>query len=69
MKVIAINGSPRKQWNTVQILSAMLDEAKKQGAETELIYLDNLRLPGVKAVLHVNGLEVSVLADVHCMTT
>lgn len=49
MKVMAINGSPRKQWNTVQILSAVLDEAKKQGAETEVIHLDNLQFTGCKS--------------------
>ncbi len=49
MKVIAINGSPRKQWNTAQILIAALDEAKKQGAETELIHLDGLKFSGCKS--------------------
>ncbi|MDR1915465.1 MAG: hypothetical protein LBQ58_02700 [Synergistaceae bacterium] len=36
MKTIAINGSPRKNWNTAKILMAALVEAKSVEAETEL---------------------------------
>ncbi|MDR0651866.1 MAG: GIY-YIG nuclease family protein [Synergistaceae bacterium] len=39
MKAIAINGSPRKNWNTAKILAATLDGAKSAGAETELVHL------------------------------
>jgi multimeric flavodoxin WrbA len=39
MKVIAINGSPRKQWNTGTLLSNVLDGARSQGAATEIIHL------------------------------
>ena len=49
MKVIAINASPRKQWNTAEILTAALEEAKRQGADTELIHLDNLKFTGCKS--------------------
>lgn len=49
MKVIAINGSPRKQWNTAQILSAALEEAAQQGAETKLIHLTDLKFSGCKS--------------------
>ncbi len=37
MKVIAINGSPRKKWNTAQLLQQALKGAESAGAETELI--------------------------------
>ncbi|NSA18866.1 multimeric flavodoxin WrbA [Clostridium saccharobutylicum] len=39
MKVIAINGSPRKNKNTVTILNKALEGAASRGAETELIHL------------------------------
>ncbi|MBM7865226.1 flavodoxin family protein [Heliobacterium gestii] len=39
MKVIAINGSPRKNWNTAMLLQNALEGAAAQGAETELIHL------------------------------
>ena len=39
MKVIAINGSPRKKWNTATLLEKSLEGAASQGAETELIHL------------------------------
>lgn len=39
MKVIAINGSPRRNKNTVTLLKKTLDGAISQGAETELIHL------------------------------
>ena len=34
MKVLAINGSPRKQWNTAMLLNKALEGAASQGAET-----------------------------------
>lgn len=36
MKIIAINGSPRKNWNTARLLEAALGGARAQGAETKL---------------------------------
>lgn len=39
MKVIAINGSPRKNKNTATLLNKALEGAASQGAETELIHL------------------------------
>lgn len=39
MKVIAINGSPRKDKNTATLLNRALEGAASQGAETELIQL------------------------------
>jgi multimeric flavodoxin WrbA len=37
MKLLALNGSPRKGWNTEQLLQKAMDGAKSMGAETELI--------------------------------
>ncbi|HEY8889015.1 MAG TPA: flavodoxin family protein [Clostridium sp.] len=39
MKLIAINGSPRKDKNTATLLKRALEGATSQGAETELIHL------------------------------
>lgn len=39
MKVMAFNGSPRKNWNTAILLNNALEGAASQGAETELIHL------------------------------
>lgn len=46
MKVIAINGSPRKKWNTSTLLQKALDGAKSIGAQTELIHLYDLNFKG-----------------------
>jgi len=46
MKVIAFNGSPRKDWNTGILLSKALEGAASQGAETELIHLYDLDYKG-----------------------
>ncbi|MBU2699995.1 multimeric flavodoxin WrbA [Sporomusaceae bacterium BoRhaA] len=45
-KVIAINGSPRKKWNTATLLNKALEGAASQGAETELINLYDLNYKG-----------------------
>lgn len=46
MKVIAINGSPRKKWNTATLLQHALQGAADQGAETELVQLYDLNYKG-----------------------
>ncbi len=46
MKVMAINGSPRKSWNTATLLKKALKGAASQGAETELIHLYDLKFTG-----------------------
>lgn len=46
MKVIAVNGSPRKNWNTATLLQKALDGAKSMGAQTEFIHLYDLNFKG-----------------------
>jgi multimeric flavodoxin WrbA len=46
MKVIAINGSPRKNWNTYTLLDEALKGAKSRGAEVELINLYDVNYKG-----------------------
>lgn len=42
MRIIAINASPRKGGNTEIALQTALDEAKSQGAETELYNIEEM---------------------------
>lgn len=46
MKVIAINGSPRKNWNTATLLQKALEGAKSVGAQTEILHLYDLNFKG-----------------------
>jgi multimeric flavodoxin WrbA len=46
MKVMALNGSPRKKWNTATLLQKALEGAASCGAETELIHLYDLDYRG-----------------------
>jgi multimeric flavodoxin WrbA len=39
MRVLALNGSPRKDWNTATLLDETLAGCRSAGAETELIHL------------------------------
>ncbi len=46
MKAIAINGSPRKEWNTGTLLKKALEGAESQGAETEIVHLYDYSFKG-----------------------
>ena len=46
MKVIAINGSPRKGWNTHILLEKALEGAQSNGAETQMVNLYDLDFKG-----------------------
>jgi len=46
MKIIGINGSPRKNWNTAILLTKALEGAASQGADTELVHLYDLDFKG-----------------------
>jgi len=45
-KLIAINGSPRKKWNTATLLQHALRGAGSKGVETELVHLYDLDFKG-----------------------
>lgn len=49
MKVLAINGSPRKDGNTNILLKTVLDEIEKNGIATEIFQLGGNRVSGCKA--------------------
>ncbi|WP_337997604.1 flavodoxin family protein [Oleispirillum naphthae] len=46
MKVMAFNGSPRKDWNTATLLGKVLEGAAARGAEVEMIHLYDLAFTG-----------------------
>ena len=46
MKILGVNGSPRKKWNTAKLLNETLKGARSQGASTELIHLYDLNYKG-----------------------
>jgi len=49
MKVLAFNGSPRKNGTTATLLKKVLEGAASQGAETEYIQLNQLNMKGCQA--------------------
>ena len=46
MKVLAVNGSPRKKWNTATLLEHALEGAREHGAETSMVHLYDLDFKG-----------------------
>jgi multimeric flavodoxin WrbA len=46
MNILAINGSPRKNWNTATLLNKALEGAASEGAKTELVHLYDLNYKG-----------------------
>lgn len=46
MKAIAVNGSPRRNWNTAVLLQKALDGAESAGAQTEFVQLYDLNFKG-----------------------
>ena len=51
MKVIAFNGSPRKNFNTATLLTHALKGAEEAGAETSLVHLYDIAFSGCKSCL------------------
>ncbi|KAH0795896.1 flavodoxin family protein [Histomonas meleagridis] len=50
-KVVAFNGSGRKNGNTAQMLKKFLEGASSQGAQTELVHLSDLNFKGCQGCL------------------
>ena len=46
MKVVAFNGSPRKEGNTYQSLQVVMGELQKEGIETEMVQLGGKNIHG-----------------------
>jgi multimeric flavodoxin WrbA len=49
MRVIAFNGSPRKDGNTARLLGEVLAELEKEGIETELVQIGGRQVHGCTA--------------------
>lgn len=49
MKVIAFNGSPRKEGNTFLLINRVFEELHKEGIDTELVQLGGKQISGCKA--------------------
>lgn len=50
-KAIVLNASPRKNWNTAQILKCAMDGAKSTGAEVKYVDLYDLNFTGCRSCL------------------
>ncbi len=46
MKVVAFNGSPRKDGNTTLLIRQLFDQLEKEGIETELVHLSGKKIHG-----------------------
>lgn len=57
MKVMAINGSPRKKWNTAIMLERALEGAASKGAVTDLVHLYDLDFKGCTSCFLCKMLE------------
>ncbi|HHX61710.1 MAG TPA: flavodoxin family protein [Epulopiscium sp.] len=64
MKVIAINGSPRKGWNTEKLLNEALRGAESAGAEIKLVQLYDLKYTGCKSCF---GCKRKGMESSHCI--
>ncbi|MBP5622474.1 MAG: flavodoxin family protein [Thermoguttaceae bacterium] len=51
MKTIIVNGSPRKNWNTAQLLKEAKKGAESVGAEVEYVDLADLKFSGCRSCL------------------
>lgn len=63
MKVIAINGSPRKDGNTYLALKTACDILNDQGIETEIVNVGNMNITGCKACGGCSGKGRCVIND------
>lgn len=62
MKVIAINGSARKDGNTAILIRHVFEELTKEGIETELIQLAGHAIRGLRGLWHANkSIQNSIL--------
>ncbi|MDR1776347.1 MAG: flavodoxin family protein [Desulfovibrio sp.] len=52
MKLLAINGSPRKTMNTASLLEKIVDGAASRGAEVQLTHLRDLTFKGCISCFH-----------------
>ena len=61
MKILIINGSPRKKGLISQMLGIMQEEAEKRGDTVEMVYTNDLT---VKPIRHEYGKEHLIINNV-----
>ena len=49
MKVVAFNGSPKKEGNTYHAIKMVADELEKEGIEVEIVHVGNKTVRGCMA--------------------
>lgn len=49
MKIMVINGGPRRTWNTATLLNKAIEGAASQGAKTEIVHLYDLNYKGCES--------------------
>lgn len=62
MKVVAFNGSPRKNGNTVFLLNTVLNRLAEQGAATELVHLTGQPVRGCTACMQCRNQQTAQCA-------
>ena len=62
MKVLAINGSPRKNGNTAMLIDSVLAELKKEGIDTERVQIGGKAIHGCTACIKCFEKQ-----DLHCI--
>lgn len=67
MKLLAVNGSPRKRWNTAMLLEHAMKGAQSVGAETELVQLYDLEYKGCRSCFACKRIGGSSYG--HCAAT
>jgi multimeric flavodoxin WrbA len=51
MKVVAFNGSPRKDGNTATLINTVFDELQKEGIETEFVQVGGKNIKGCRGCM------------------
>ncbi len=59
MKVVAFNGSPRKDGNTTILINKVFQELEKERIETELIQLSEKQIMGVSPATNASRRRIS----------
>ncbi len=66
-KVLAVNASPRKNWNTALALQSALEGAASAGAETKMVHLMGLKFTGCVSCFackrHENNASICIIRD------
>lgn len=71
MKVLLINGSPRKEGNTATALAEVARQLAKEGIESEIVWIGNKPIRGCAACgqCAAKGLGRCVFDDGHACST